>query len=145
MHSSPVFVLGIAVCFLSPYLASLPQPFRECLPFGLFPVPFSSFRHFCFRFWLLGSLFLPFRSSCFRLTVAFTMLRFRLRFLVFPICSWLVSHSGLPGSRTRLSVCFLSFYPASLPQPFYRRSPFSVFRLPLGADPYFRILSSASG
>ena len=54
MHSFPVSVLGIAVCFLSSFLASLPQPFHECLPSsfdsGLFPFHIRFFRPFCFRF-----------------------------------------------------------------------------------------------
>ena len=39
VHSFPVLVLGFAVCYLSPFLASLPQLFHECLPS-------VSFRHF---------------------------------------------------------------------------------------------------
>ena len=43
VHSFPVPVLSIAVCFLSPFLASLPQLFHECLP--SFPLSLL-FRHF---------------------------------------------------------------------------------------------------
>ena len=54
MHSFPVPVLSFAVCFLSSFLVSLPQPFHECLPSsfdsGLFPFHFSFFRPCCFRF-----------------------------------------------------------------------------------------------
>ena len=47
----------------------------------------------------------------------------------------LVSHAASSVLSTRLSVCFLSSFPASLPQLFHRCSPFSVFRLPLGVFP----------
>ena len=47
----------------------------------------------------------------------------------------LVSHAFSSVLSTRLSVCFLSSFPASLPQLFHRCSPFSVFRLPLGVLP----------
>ena len=69
--------------------------------------------------------------------------RFRSRFLVFRLPSRLVSHALLPASRTRLSVCFLSLFPASLPtavpQVLPLRSRLRAFPLP------FRFLSSASG
>ena len=39
---------------------------------------------------------------------------------VFPVLSCLISHAFLPGSCTWLSVGFLSFFPASLPQLFHR-------------------------
>ena len=39
---------------------------------------------------------------------------------VFPVLSCLISHAFFPGSRTRLSVGFLSSFPASLPQLFHR-------------------------
>ena len=42
---------------------------------------------------------------------------------VFPVLSSLISHAFLPGSRTRLSVCFLSPFPDSLPQLFLRCLP----------------------
>ena len=54
MHSFTVSVLSIAVCFLSSFLVSLPQPFHECLPSsfnsGIFPFHFGFFRPLCFRF-----------------------------------------------------------------------------------------------
>ena len=53
------------------------------------------------------------------------MLRFRSRFLVFPVLPGLVSHAFLPGSRTRLPVRFLSPFPDSLPQLFLRCLPFA--------------------
>ena len=74
MHSFPDPVLSLAVCFLSPFLASLPQLFHECLLSAfascIFRFPSAFFRPLLFRFRLLGLLFLPFRSSRFCLTVA---------------------------------------------------------------------------
>ena len=49
--------------------------------------------------------------------------------------------SSFPVLRTRLSVCFLSSFPASLPQLFHRCFP-SAFAS--GLSPHFRFLSSAS-
>ena len=72
----------------------------------------------CFR--LLGLLFLPFRSSRFCLSVASPVPPLRFRFLAFPVPPRLVSHPFSPGSRTWLSVGFLSSFPASLPQLFHR-------------------------
>ena len=124
VHSFPVPVLSFAVCFLSPFPDSLPQLFLRCLlpacAFRIFRFPSASFRPLLFHFRLLSSLFLPFRPSRFCLTVAFTMPRFRSRFLAFPILSCLISHTFFPGSRTRLPVGFLSSFPASLPQLFHR-------------------------
>ena len=68
--SIPVPVLSFAVCFLSPFPDSLPRPFLRCFSFEIFRFPFASFRPLPFRFRLLSPLFLPFRSSRFRLTVA---------------------------------------------------------------------------
>ena len=48
---------------------------------------------------------------------------------------------SFPVLRTRLSVCFLSSLPASLPQLFHRCFPFA---LAFGLFPHFRFLSSAS-
>ena len=70
VHSFPVLVLSFAVCFLSPFPDSLPRPFLRCFSFEIFRFPFASFRPLPFRFRLLSPLFLPFRSSRFRLTVA---------------------------------------------------------------------------
>lgn len=90
-------------------------------------------------------------SSRFRLTVASPVLRFRSRFHGFPRSSSLVSRAFIPGSRTRLPVCFLSSFPVSLPQPLLRCFPsfplpyvrfFSgLFRLLSG---FFRPLQPAS-
>ena len=128
--SFPVPVLSFAVCFLLPFLASLPQLFHECLP--SLPVPFvpffsgifrsasASFRPLLLSFRLLSLLFLPFRSSRFCLSVASPVPPLRFRFLAFPVLSNLISHAFFPGSRTWLSVGFLSSFPASLPQLFHR-------------------------
>ena len=68
--------------------------------------------------------------------------RFRFRFFAFPFLSGLISHAFLPGSRTRLSVRFLSPFPDSLPtavpQVLPLRSRPRDFPLP------FRFLSSPS-
>ena len=68
--------------------------------------------------------------------------RFRSRFLALHHPSRLVSHALLPASRTRLSVCFLSLFPASLPtavpQVLPLRSRLRAFPLPS------RLLSSTS-
>ena len=127
VHSFPVPVLSYAVSFLSPFLASLPQLFHECLPSfplsllsGIFRSASASFRLLLLSFRLLGLLFLPFRSSRFCLSVASPVPPLRFRFLAFPVPSRLVSHPFSPGFRTRLSDGFLSSFPASLPQLFHR-------------------------
>ena len=135
----------LPVRFLSSFLASLPQLFHECLPyacaFGLFP--------------FLPVSFVPDRSgsdysalcSSFPLfpvspLSGFPGARFRFRFFAFPFLSGLISHAFLPGSRTRLSVRFLSPFPDSLPtavpQVLPLRSRPRDFPLPI------RFLSSAS-
>ena len=70
VHSFPVPVLSFAVCFLSPFPDSLPRPFLRCFSFEIFRFPFASFRPLPFRLRLLSLLFLPFRSSRVRLSVA---------------------------------------------------------------------------
>ena len=114
----------LSVCFLSPFPDSLPQLFLRCLlpafAFRIFRFPSAFFRPLLLRFRLLSLLFLPFRSSRFCLTVAFSVLPFRFRFPVFPVLSSLISHAFFPGFRTRLSDGFLSSFPASLPQLFHR-------------------------
>ena len=132
----------LPVCFLSSFLASLPQLFHECFPFGLSPsdpLPFvrfssgSDYSAFCSSFPFLpvsASQWLP---QCSALTFAPA---------VFPVLSSLISHAFLPGSGTQLSVCFLSPFPDSLPtavpQVLPLRSRPRDFPLPI------RFLSSAS-
>ena len=126
----PDSLTRLPVCFLSPFLASLPQLFHECLPsafaFGLLPsdpLPFVCFSS--------GSDYSASVSS----------------FPLFPA----PPHSGFPGAppplslprlspffpawfpmlsfpvlRTRLPVRFLSSYPASLPQLFHRCFPHAL-------------------
>ena len=94
VHSFPVPVLSLAVCFLSPFLASLPQLFHECLPD-------LSFRHFPFRFCFLSSAstFLP----ATQLSVSsFPFFRF-------------LPHSGFFRAASPLS---LPGFPRSLPPDF---------------------------
>ena len=73
--SSPDSLTRLPVRFLSPFLASLPQLFHECLPhplgFGLFRFRSAHFRSLLFRLRLLSFPVLPFRSSRCRLTAAF--------------------------------------------------------------------------
>ena len=60
----------------------------------------------------------------FCLTVGFSVSQVCFRFLVFPLTSSLVSRAFFPVLSTQLSVCFLSSFPASLPQLFHRCFPF---------------------
>ena len=124
VRSTPVPVLSIAVCFLSPFPDSLPQLFLRCLlptlAFRIFRFPSASFRPLLLCFRLLG---LPVFHSVLpasALQLAFPVLRFRSRFPSFPFLSGLISHAFLPVLSTRLSVGLLSSCPASLPQPFHR-------------------------
>ena len=87
---------------------------------GIFCSASAFFRPLLLSFRLLSLLFLPFRSSRFCLSVASPVLPLRFRFLAFPVLSSLISHAFFPGSRTQLSVGFLSSCPASLPQLFHR-------------------------
>ena len=70
---------------------------------------------FCF-FFSFSPLFLPHRC--------FTVSQLHFRSAVFPLPSSLVSRAFFPVLSTQLSVCFLSSFPASLPQPFHRCFPF---------------------
>ena len=94
--------------------------FRFRFSSGIFCSASAFFRPLLLSFRLLSLLFLPFRSSRFCLSVASPVLPLRFRFLAFPVPSRLVSHPFSPGFRTRLSVGFLSSFPASLPQLFHR-------------------------
>ena len=73
-------------------------------------------------------------SSCFRLTVASSVLVSAFASSFFLVLSRLISHAFLPVSGTQLSVCFLSSFPASLPQLFHRCLP-SAFAF--GLSPSF--------
>ena len=132
MHSFTVLVLRLTVCFLSSFPDSLPQLFLRCL-LQTFVFHIFRFASIFFRPFLLllpttqpsVSLF-PFllilpHSGC-------LSVRFHFRFNVFPIISYLISHVFFPGSRTRLTDGFLSFYPASLPQLFHRWFPLIPLR-----------------
>ena len=149
MPSFQVLVLGSLFVSFHPSLIRFPQLFLRCFPYalalGIFRFPSASFRPLLFRLRLLSLLFLPFRTSRLRLTVASPVRRFHSRFHGFPRSS----RPGFPclasGSRTRLAVCFLSSLPASLPQLFHRCFPSAfasgLFRLPSG---FFRPLRPAS-
>ena len=114
-------------CFLLSFLASLGFRFHDLSPLPLLfltPAVFAPFRSL--QFWVLTTqpLFLPFPllpvsasqwlPQCSALAFAPS---------VFPVLSCLVSRAFFPGSGTRLSVCFLSSFPVSLPQPFHRCFP----------------------
>ena len=147
MPSSQVLVLSFAVRFLSLLPASLPQPFHRCLPSALTSGPFHFrlpfFRPFLFRFQLLSFLLLPFLSLPVSPSqrVFFGAAPPPFSFLAPPLPFHPVSRASLPLLRTRLSVCFLSSFPASLPQLFHRCFPFA---LAFGLLPHFHFLSSAS-
>ena len=64
---------------------------------------------------------------------------------VFPVPSGLISHAFRPGSGTQLPVCFLSSFPASLPQPFHRCLPsaFASGLSPSDPLPFVRFTSGS--
>ena len=117
----------LSVCFLSSFPVSLPQLFHRCLPsafaFGLspsFPLSFvcffsgSDYSAFCSSVpFFLASPLSGFSSA--------PVLPFG--FPAFHLLFRLVSHASFPVSGTWLSVCFLSSFPVSLPQPFHRCFP----------------------
>ena len=116
-------------CFLSSFPASLPQPFDRCSSLALTqdvsPWLLFSFVHISFRFSTTQLLFLHFLLSTVSASqLASTVSRFCFRFPVFPLSSCLVSRAFRPISSTLPSVCFLSSFPASLPQLFHRCFPF---------------------
>ena len=143
-------VLSIAVCFLSPFPDSLPQPFLRCL-LSHFPLPF--------RFLSSSSdplpatqpvrssysIFLPFspRSWLFRRSCS------AYAFQVFPLTPSLVSHAFFPVPCTRPRCMFPfvlpCFAPTAVPQvlTIFRLStslwcfpllPHSFVRFRLGSD-----------
>ena len=132
MPSFRLSVLGFAVCFPSPFPASLPQLFHRCLPSAFFrPLSvFSSSGPLSFvRFPSVSG----YSAFCFFLSVLFTALPHS-GFSVAPSLLSLLRFSlsvppGFPcfsfSSRTWLSVGFLSSFPVSLPQLFHWCSPFS--------------------
>ena len=105
-----------------------------CFRFRSFPFRSAFFRLLLFRFRLLSFLFLPFRFiSVSASTVASS---------VFPVIPNPVSRVFFPGSRTRLSVSFLSSFPDSLPQLFLRCLPYALcFRSFSLSIAFFRPLS----
>ena len=110
VHSFPVPVLSFAVCFLSPFLASLPQLFHECLP--SFPLSLL-FRHFPFRFRFLSSA-----SASLPATQPSVS-----SFPFFPF----LPLSGFLGAASPLSLpCFPRSSPAGFPSVL-SRFPYSAF------------------
>ena len=146
MPSFQVPVLGFAVCFFSPFPDSLPQLFLRCLPyafaFGLFPFLPLSFVHFCSGSGYLASVSSFPLSSRFCLTVAFSMLPFRFRFLGFP-CSF---RPGFPCLLSRffvLSFLFVFFHPSRF-RSHSCSTGASLLLSPSGFPLTFCFLSSAS-
>ena len=145
MSSFPVLRTRLPVCFLSPFPDSLPQLFLRCLPsalaFGLSPsdpLPFVRFSSGSgYSASVLPFLLFPASPhSCFSGAAPPPF-----GFLALPLPFHPVSRASLPFPSTQLSVCFLSSFPASLPQLFHRCFPPA---LAFGLSPYFRFLSSAS-
>ena len=117
VHSVPVPVLRSAVCFLSPYPDSLPQPLLRC------SLPAFAFHVFRFRSRFLSSadlpppatqpLLLPFCPPDLRLTAGFLS---RSRLLSSPVLFPIV-HGWFPVRFTRfriLGFLFVSFRPSLL-------------------------------
>ena len=141
MFSFPVLRTRLPVCFLSPFPDSLPQLFLRCLPcafaFGLSPsnLLLSSASLPVLATWplLLPFLFLPVSPSqwvFFGAPLPLSLLWFSPFFPTwFPM-------SSLPVLRTRLSVCFLSSFLASLPQLFHQCFPFARA---FGLSPHFTL------
>ena len=103
VSSSPVLRTRLSVCFLSPFINSLPQLFLKCFPsalaLGLFP--FLPLSFVCFRSGSGYSAFCFFlsSSSLLCLSAALQVLPlFLSASLLFPVLSNLVSHVFFPGS-----------------------------------------------
>ena len=111
----------------------------------------SRFRHFPLSVRFLSSAYLPLPatqpllvlsfSSRFCLAAAFPVRPSAFASLAFPVLSDPVSRAFFPGSRTQISVCFLSSFPVSLPQLFHRCFPLAFA---FGLSPHLCFLSSAS-
>ena len=141
MSSFQVPVLGPTDGFLLPFPDSLPQLFLRCFPyafaFGLSPFDRLSFVRLSSGSGYSASVSSFPLSSRLCLTVASSVRPFCFHFFGSPpfFPTWFPVPS-LPVLRTGLSVCFLSSFPVSLPQPFHRCFPyafaFGLFpRLPL--------------
>ena len=130
---------------LLPGFPCIPSRFRYSASLYVSFRPSLSRSHSCSSgayFQLSPSVFsasLPLPFVCFRFASGYSALCFFLSVLpvsasqwlprcslsafaswAFPILSCLISHAFFPGFRTRLSVGFLSSFPASLPQLFHR-------------------------
>ena len=134
--------LYLAFCwfpFVLPCFAPAAVP--QVIPFffgtlACLSLPFVRFR---FSLSLLGLCFFLSFSSWFYLSVVFPNAPLSSRFLAFLFLSCLISHAFLPDSCTRLSVRFLSSFPASLPQLFHRCLPFAfAFGLSPSSSTFFR-------
>ena len=146
MHPFTVLVLTLTVCFLSPFLDSLPQLFLKCLlPTFVFVLSASlrlSFVHLCFTS--------GYSAFCFFLSALLDSTSQRFYRCILSILTsrisplpdaWSLMHPFtvlLLGSTDG----FFSFFPDSLPQLFLRWSPFEF--LLWGRYLAFCFLSSAS-
>ena len=147
MSSSPVLRTRLSVCFLSPFLDSLPQLFLKCFPsalaLGLFPflpLSFVRFRSgsgysaFCF---FLSSFFPALPLSC---SSGAASLPFG--FLALP-CSFQPGFPCLLSQFFVLGSLFVSFHPSRFRS--HSRSTGASLLLSLSGFPLlFRFLSSAS-
>ena len=141
VHSFPVPVLSFAVRFLSPFPDSLPRPFLRCFSFEIFRFPSASFRQLSFHFRLLSPLFLPFRSSRFRLTVASPVRPSAFASWLSPFVPTWFPMPTFPVFVLSFAVRFLSSFPVSLPQPFHWCFPFgSLLGDQRMASAFFRLL-----
>ena len=131
----------LSVCFLSSFLASLPQPFHKCShgvdPYATNTLAFSpsvslSFVHYTSGFDYSAFCFFRSRSSPFRFTVASRSRLLPFGFPSFPVPISLVSHASLSILGNWL--LFVSFRPSLLhshtvPQVLAWRLPLSVLPL----------------
>jgi len=144
MPSFQVPVLGFLFVSFRPSLIRSHSCFSGAsllLSLSGFPLPFCFLSSASLPVPATQPLFLPFRSSRLRLTAASPVRPSAFQLPGFPTSV----PPGFPcfpsASRTRLSVCFLSSFPASLPQLLHRCFPLA---LAFGLSPHFRFLSSAS-
>ena len=99
-------------CSSGAYFQLSSSVFSASLPLSFVRFSFASgYSAFCFSLSVLPVLASQRLSQC--SISAFAS-------FVFPVILRLIAHAFLPGSHTRLSDGFLSFYPASLPQLFHR-------------------------
>ena len=131
VHSSLVLILGsLFVSFRPSLFRSHSRSTSACLLLSLstFPLLFqlSFVRFFSGSDYLVSVSSVPFFLDLPH--SGFPSVRLDFRLIAFPFLLDLISHVLLPGSCTWLSVRFLSFFPASLPQLFHRCFPLILIR-----------------